>query len=67
MNAQEARKLAEQAIEVASEEGEPVADMTVVGKDSSGYWVEDNGEVVNGLTKERAIEVIVENLAADEE
>lgn len=69
MNSQTARKLAIETIEYADAEGEPVADTTVVGKDANGYWVTDNGEEVNGLTKEQAIEIIVENLTAgaDEE
>lgn len=64
MNATQARKLAVAAIELADAEGQPVAETTVVGKDSNGYWVTDNGEEVNGLSKEQAIEIIVENLTA---
>lgn len=67
MNAAEARKLAIEEIEYADAEGNPVADTTVVGKDEFGYWVTDNGEEVSGLTKEKAIEIIVENLTANSE
>jgi hypothetical protein len=64
MNEQKARKLATEAVEFADTEGYPVEDTTVVGKDDSGYWVTDNGEEVNGLSKAQAIEIIVENLTA---
>lgn len=67
MNAAQARKLAIEAIEHADAEGEPVAQTTVVGKDEYGYWVTDNGEEVSGLSKEKAIEIIVENLTAAHE
>ncbi len=67
MNAADARKLAIEEIEHADAEGNPVADTTVVGKDEYGYWVTDNGEEVSGLTKEQAIEIIVENLASSED
>lgn len=67
MNARQARELATATIERADAEGQPVADTTVVGKDDNGYWVTDNGEEVSGLTKEKAIEIIVENLTSDEE
>lgn len=67
MNSQIARELAVKTIEFADAEGAPVADTTVVGKDGNGYWVTDNGEEVSGLTKEQAIEIIVENLASDED
>lgn len=63
MNAAQARKLAIETIEHADEAGQPVADTTLVGKDANGYWVTDNGEEVNGLTKEQAIEIIIENLS----
>lgn len=65
MNAVAARTLAIEIIEHADAEGQPVADTTVIGKDANGYWVTDNGEEVGGLTKEQAIEIIVENLTAD--
>lgn len=65
MNAQEARKLAVETVEYADSEGQPVADTTVVGLGDDGlYWVTDNGEQVNGLTKAEAIEIVVENLTA---
>lgn len=67
MNAAAARKLAIESIEHADAEGQPVANTTVVGKDDNGYWVTDNGEEVNGLTKEQAIEIIVENLTANDD
>lgn len=67
MNAQEARKLAVETIEFADAEGQPVEYTTVVGIDENGYWVSDNGEAVNGLTKEQAIEIIVENLISNAE
>lgn len=69
MNATQARKLAVEAIELAGlgSEGEPVAQTTVVGKDEYGYWVTDNGEEVSGLSKEKAIEIIVENLTTDKD
>jgi len=62
MNTTQAQALAIKAIQFADEEGQPVADTTVVGKDTNGYWVTDNGEEVSGLTKEEAIKIIVENL-----
>lgn len=68
MNATTARKLAEEAIQNADREGYPVADTTVVGIDKDGYfWVTDNGEEVNHLLRDRAVEIIVENLTAGEE
>lgn len=67
MNIQAARQLAIETIEHADAEGTPVADTTVVGIDANGYWVADNGEEVNSLTKLQAIEIIVENLTADDE
>lgn len=63
MNAAKARALAIETIAFASAEGQPVAETTVVGINESGYWVTDNGEEVSGLTKDGAIEIIVENLA----
>lgn len=65
MKAQQARQLAAESVEFADEEGYPVADTTVVGKDDNGFWVTDNGEEVSGLTKDQAIEIIVENLTAE--
>lgn len=66
MKAAAARKLAIKEIEFADAEGNSVADTTVVGIDSDGkYWVTDNGEEVDNLTKEQAIEIIVENLTAE--
>jgi len=64
MNSKTARALAIQSVNSlkAIGENEPVADTTVVGRDDSGYWVTDNGEEVNGLTRDQAIEIIVENL-----
>lgn len=67
MNATAARKLAIETIEYADAEGQPVAETTVVGLTDGKYWVTDNGEEVDGLTKEQAIEIIVENLTSDEE
>lgn len=70
MNEEQARKLAVESVNNISQTGEvvPVADTTIVGIDQDGnYWVTDNGEEVNSLTKEQAIEIIVENLTADEE
>lgn len=69
MNAAQARKLAVEAVELAGigSEGQPVAQTTIVGKDANGFWVTDNGEEVSGLTKEKAIEIIVENLASSED
>lgn len=66
MNAAQARKLAVTAINSISQPGEhePVADTTIVGMDSNGYWVTDNGEEVNHLTRDKAIDIIVENLTA---
>jgi hypothetical protein len=65
MNEKEARKLAVEIIEFCHAEGQPIAETTVVGIDAEGkYWVADNGNVVPGLTKEQAIDIIVENLAA---
>ena len=69
MNAKLARQLAEDAIAVLTGPGDSewVEDMTVVGLHSDGsglYFVTDNGEEVNGLTKAEAIEIIVENLTA---
>lgn len=56
------------AVADADREGTPVADTTVVGIDENGkYWVTDNGEEVSDLTREQAIEIIVENLTSDEE
>lgn len=46
---------------------EPVAGTVVAGLDDLGYWVADNGEEIKGLTKEQAVEIIVENLTQDEE
>jgi hypothetical protein len=65
MNDETARTLAIRSIDALTNSGEhePVADTTVVGLDASGYWVTDNGEEVNGLTREQAIEIIVENIA----
>lgn len=63
-DADEARRIAVEAVEYADGEGYPVAGTTVVGIDDNGYWVSDNGEEVNGLTKEQAIEIIIENLTA---
>lgn len=64
MNAAEARKLAVEVIDrLAAGDHEPVADATVAGRDRDGrYWVADNGESIEGLTKAQAIEIIVENL-----
>ena len=64
MNATKARKLAVEAIErLSAGDHEPVADATVAGLDPDGrYWVADNGESIEGLTKAQAIEIIVENL-----
>lgn len=62
--AADARRIAVEAVEYADGDGYPVADTTVVGIDDNGYWVADNGEAVNGLTKDQAIEIIVENLTA---
>lgn len=66
MNAKDAKKLAKEAIEVADEEGEPVADTTVVFKNANGtFCVLDNGESIDGLDKRNAIRIIVENLTAN--
>lgn len=67
MNATAARKLALETIEHADAEGQPVADATVVGLTEGKYWVTDNGEEVSNLTKEQAVEIIVENLTSDDE
>lgn len=67
MNAQQARELAIATIEHADAEGQPVADTTVVGFTNGFYWVTDNGEEVDRLTKEQAIEIIVENLTANQD
>lgn len=66
MNAIEARELAIVIVETADSVGQPVADTTVVGRDADTglFWVTDNGEEVNGLSREQAIEIIVENLTA---
>lgn len=66
MSKQQATKLAKQAMEVVTVgEPESVADTTVLILEADGtYSVTDNGEEVNGLSKERAIEIIVENLTA---
>lgn len=64
MTTQQARNLAISAIEsVHKGDHQPVAEATIVGLNDSGYWVTDNGEEVNGLTREQAIDIIVENLA----
>jgi hypothetical protein len=63
----QAHELAVKAIEFADSEGNSVADTTVVGIDGNGYWVTDNGEEVNGLTKADAIDIIVENLTTSAE
>lgn len=42
----------------------PVNGTIVAGHNQDGYWVTDNGEEVSGLSKEKAIEIIVENLTA---
>lgn len=65
MNAAAARKLAVEIIEHADADGQPVADTTIVGLTNGLYWVADNGEKVDNLTKEQAIEIIVENLTAE--
>jgi hypothetical protein len=55
MTTQEAAGLAEAALAtVDSTPGETysyVASTVVVGRDSHGYWVADNGEEVNGLVR----------------
>lgn len=67
MNTQKARQLAETAVaSLTKGDHQPVADATIVGIDDTGYWVTDNGEEVNGLSKEQAIDIIVENLADDD-
>lgn len=67
LNAATARQLATEVIEsLVMNHIEPVADTTVAGLSDSGYWVTDNGEEVSGLTKEKAIEIIVENLTNDD-
>lgn len=43
----------------------PVSGTIMVGHNAAGYWVTDNGEEVFGLTKEKAIDIIVENLTAE--
>ncbi len=68
MTEQQARQLAEEAIEYADTEGHFLGGTIVVGIDLAGkFWVADNGEEVNGLTEQGAIEIIVENLTSDKE
>lgn len=66
MDAQKARRI---AVEIVTNitDGDPayVANSTVVvgaAKDGT-FWVADNGEEVDGLTRDQAIDTIVENLA----
>lgn len=63
-----ALQLAVFAVADATSDGTPVAETTVVGIDEDGlYWVIDNGEQVNGLSRDEAIQIIIENLTAGEE
>lgn len=76
MNTKQARKLAEQAMSEVTTTVEEmicgfphqngpvaVADTTVLFKNTDGtYSVCDNGESVDGLTRDGAIGIIVENL-----
>lgn len=66
MNKQEATRLAIAAVDtVTVESPEPVADTTVLYKESDGtFTVTDNGEEVDGLNRANAIRIIVENLTA---
>ena len=69
MNKQQATELARQAVELVTVgEPEPVADTTVLILNTDGtYSVADNGEEVSGLTKEQAVQIIIENLTGDNE
>lgn len=78
MNKRQAEKLAKQAMsevattveeliggEVHQEGPVSVADTTVLFKNPDGtYCVTDNGESVDGLDRDGAIRIIVENLTA---
>lgn len=66
MNANEATKLASDAVDVVTVGNpEPVADTTVLWLNDDGtYSVTDNGEEVVCRTKSEAIQIIVENLTA---
>lgn len=63
VNTQQAKQLATVAVDkVKMDDHEFVKSTIIVGLNSDGYWVTDNGEEVAGLTKEKAIEIITENL-----
>ena len=50
-------------------DGEPVTirnSAVVVGFTDGEYWVTDNGEEVDNLSREQAIKIIIENLTSDE-
>lgn len=70
MNAKDAKAIAETALTTVDAGGyddtyEYVGATTiVVGRDNHGYWVTDNGEEVNGLTRTQAKAAIIENLTA---
>ena len=67
---QEATAIAETALTVVDTGGyddtyEYVGATTiVVGRGNHGYWVADNGEETNGLTRTQAKQIIIENLSA---
>ncbi len=62
----EATKMAQDAMSVVTPDCPiPVAEWTVLYQNADGtYTVTDNGEQVDGLDRENAIRVIVENLTA---
>ncbi len=67
MNAKQAQELAIKAIEAAADgEPAPVRGTVYVIRTGDTYSVLDNGEEAAGLSKQDAIEVIVENLVWDE-
>lgn len=65
-----ARRLAEASVAVLEsypDHANHVLGTVYVGMDNGQYWVTDNGEEVNGLTREQAIDIIVENLSNEDE
>lgn len=63
MKEKRARKIAVEAANSIAREGEllPVG-KTFVGIMDGSYWVDGSGEMAAGLTKEQAIDTIVERL-----
>jgi len=63
MKEKRARKIATEAANSIAREGEllPLG-KTFVGINWQGYWVDGNGEMVSELTKEQAIDTLVERL-----